>query len=74
MPDQTGLFINTNKEKYSTKVESFATTPEGYYYPTFNGDAEYYTKCRKDTFSSVVREHEQTILKQVAPIQLSWWL
>ena len=73
MPDQTGLFVNVNPEKYSAKVLAFATTTEGYYYPLGRRTGREY-KHRKSEYGKVVREAEQTILKQVAPIQLSWWL
>lgn len=74
MPDQTGLFVNVNKEKYDSKVSTFATTPEGFYYPTFRGDSSIYNKHKKNKHFKVVRETDQDILKQVAPIHLSWWL
>lgn len=73
MPDQTGLFVNVNPEKYDSKVLTFATTPEGYYYPLSRKTGFEY-KHRKSKYHKVVRETYQDILKQVAPIQLSWWL
>jgi hypothetical protein len=71
--DQTGLFVNVNPAKFVGKVSSFATTPEGYYYPPGQSIFNEY-KHRKSGHDNVVHESEQAILKQVAPMQLSWWL
>lgn len=73
MPDQTGLFVNVNPEKYDDKVSAFATTHEGYYYPLGRKTGHEY-KHRKSEYYKVVRESQQDILKQVTPFQLSWWL